>query len=113
MPPRFGKSFLATPTLVAASLLSISITTPAQTTWEEVIQQLDRYSAEEQEVFSQVTHVNRLRDVSPTDWAYEALRSLSDRYGCILAFPDLAILLQILPWPSEHKYEQNGEMPYW
>ena len=26
----------------------------------------------------QVTNVNQLRDVSPTDWAYEALRSLSD-----------------------------------
>ena len=36
----------------------------------------------------QVTNVNQLRDVSPTDWAYEALRSLVDRYGCISGFPD-------------------------
>lgn len=36
----------------------------------------------------QITNVNRLRDVSPTDWAYEALRSLSDRYGCIVGFPN-------------------------
>ena len=27
----------------------------------------------------QVTNVNQLRDVAPTDWAYEALRSLVDR----------------------------------
>ena len=36
----------------------------------------------------QVTNVNQLRDVSPTDWAYEALRSLVDRYGCIVGYPN-------------------------
>ena len=36
----------------------------------------------------QITNVNQLRDVSPTDWAYEALRSLSDRYNCLAGFPD-------------------------
>jgi len=36
----------------------------------------------------QVTNVNQLRDVAPTDWAYEALRSLVDRYGCISGFPN-------------------------
>ena len=36
----------------------------------------------------QVTNVQQLRDVAPTDWAYEALRSLVDRYGCIVGFPD-------------------------
>ena len=39
-------------------------------------------------LLAQVTNVNQLRDVSPTDWAYEALRSLVDRYGCIAGFPD-------------------------
>ena len=37
---------------------------------------------------NQITNVNQLRDISPTDWAYEALRSLSDRYSCIAGFPD-------------------------
>ncbi len=37
---------------------------------------------------SQVTNVNQLRDVSPADWAFEALRSLVDRYGCIVGYPD-------------------------
>ena len=36
----------------------------------------------------QITNVNQLRDVYPTDWAYEALRSLSDRYQCITGFPN-------------------------
>ena len=37
---------------------------------------------------NQVTNVNQLRDVSPGDWAYEALRSLVDRYGCIAGYPN-------------------------
>lgn len=37
---------------------------------------------------SQVTNVNQLRDVSPDAWAYEALRSLVERYGCIVGYPD-------------------------
>ena len=31
-----------------------------------------------------ITQVHRLRDVSPSDWAYEALSSLSDRYNFML-----------------------------
>jgi len=31
----------------------------------------------------QITNVSELRDVSPADWAYEALRSLVERYGCL------------------------------
>ena len=37
---------------------------------------------------AQVTSVNQLRDVSPTAWAYEALRSLVEKYGCIVGYPD-------------------------
>ncbi|MEG3438337.1 iron uptake porin [Pannus brasiliensis CCIBt3594] len=37
---------------------------------------------------AQVTSVNQLRDVSPSAWAYEALRSLVERYGCIVGYPD-------------------------
>ncbi|MDJ0730960.1 MAG: iron uptake porin [Crocosphaera sp.] len=37
---------------------------------------------------SQVTNVSELRDVVPTEWAYEALRSLVERYGCIVGYPD-------------------------
>jgi hypothetical protein len=47
----------------------------------------------------QVTNVNQLRDVSPTDWAYEALRSLVDRYGVFLVFltkPTVVIRLSLV-----------------
>jgi Carbohydrate-selective porin, OprB family/S-layer homology domain len=36
----------------------------------------------------QVTNVSELRDVSPGDWAYEALRGLVERYGCIAGYPN-------------------------
>ena len=42
----------------------------------------------EEDSLAQVTNVSQLRDVSPGDWAYEALRSLVDRYGCIVGYPD-------------------------
>jgi len=32
--------------------------------------------------------VSQLSDVKPTDWAYQALRSLSERYGIKLGYPD-------------------------
>jgi hypothetical protein len=35
-----------------------------------------------------VTSVNELTDVQPTDWAYQALQSLVERYGCIAGYPD-------------------------
>ncbi|XWK87418.1 MAG: iron uptake porin [Phormidium sp.] len=36
----------------------------------------------------QVTSVSQLRDVQPTDWAFQALQSLVERYGCIEGYPD-------------------------
>jgi hypothetical protein len=44
--------------------------------------------SEETDSMSQVTNVTQLRDVSTGDWAYEALRSLVERYGCIAGYPD-------------------------
>ena len=50
--------------------------------------EVSNYSRDNNNTMSQVTNVQQLRDVSPTDWAYEALRSLVDRYGCISGFPN-------------------------
>ena len=36
----------------------------------------------------QVTSVSQLTDVKPSDWAFQALQSLVERYGCIVGFPD-------------------------
>lgn len=39
-------------------------------------------------VIDQVTSVSQLSDVQPTDWAFQALQSLVERYGCIAGYPD-------------------------
>ncbi|MEB3228147.1 MAG: S-layer homology domain-containing protein, partial [Synechocystis sp.] len=31
---------------------------------------------------------NQFRDVSPTEWSFEALKNLVDNYGCIVGYPD-------------------------
>ena len=36
----------------------------------------------------QVTSVSQFTDVRPTDWAFQALQSLVERYGCIVGYPD-------------------------
>lgn len=41
-------------------------------------------------VVENVTAVSQLSDVRPTDWAFTALQSLVERYGCIAGYPDLS-----------------------
>ena len=36
----------------------------------------------------QVTSVSQFSDVEPTDWAFQALQSLVERYGCISGYPN-------------------------
>jgi len=56
---------------------------------ENVLDQINRYSQEGNgNGKDQVTSITQLRDVSPGDWAFEALRSLVERYGCIAGYPD-------------------------
>ena len=44
--------------------------------------------AGETEEQNQVTSVSQLSDVQPTDWAFQALQSLVERYGCIAGYPN-------------------------
>ena len=37
---------------------------------------------------TQVTSVNQFSDVKPTDWAYQALSNLVEKYGCVAGYPD-------------------------
>ena len=36
----------------------------------------------------QVTSITQFSDVSPTDWAYQALSNLIERYGCVAGYPN-------------------------
>jgi hypothetical protein len=45
-------------------------------------------NAQNSDALSQINSVSQLKDVAATDWAYEALRGLVERYGCIAGFPN-------------------------
>ncbi|MBD1827338.1 iron uptake porin [Microcoleus vaginatus GB1-A2] len=56
-----------------------------------VLEQINQYSTEgssSEDAAGQVTSVSQLSDVRPTDWAFQALQSLVERYGCIAGYPD-------------------------
>ena len=42
----------------------------------------------QEQAVSQVTSVSQLSDVQPNDWAFQALQSLVERYGCIAGYPN-------------------------
>jgi hypothetical protein len=44
--------------------------------------------SEDDDSLSQITSVAQLSDVKPTDWAFQALQSLVERYGCIVGYPN-------------------------
>lgn len=89
----FRNLLLASPAMVGF-VMGLQLTASAQSASgadsdSQLLDRINTYSQEgKNSSRSQVTNVNQLRDVSPTDWAYEALRSLVDRYGCIAGFPN-------------------------
>jgi len=69
--------------LGAAALLGTSAAAKA-----EMLSVRDLESYEAPTRLDQVTSVSQLSDVQPTDWAFQALQSLVERYGCIAGYPD-------------------------
>ena len=45
---------------------------------------LNRYALAD----GQVTSISQFADVKPTDWAYQALSTLIERYGCVAGYPN-------------------------
>ncbi len=69
MPPKWYLAGLISPLLLATVL-------PAAPGWAQT------------QSPSPVTSVSQLADVQPTDWAFQALQSLVERYGCIAGYPN-------------------------
>ncbi|MEH2242609.1 iron uptake porin [Nostoc sp.] len=55
--------------------------------WQPIIPQ-PASSSPTSDKLAQVTSVSQLSDVQPTDWAFQALQSLVERYGCIAGYPN-------------------------
>jgi hypothetical protein len=94
-PVCLGLSVLFSAKVVAAEMETSPITkqqllTQAKTQEDQVLEQVNRYSREgnNQNSLSQVTSVSQFSDVQPTDWAFQALQSLVERYGCIAGYPN-------------------------
>jgi hypothetical protein len=54
----------------------------------ETIRAINSESIRPKTLAQNVTSVSQLSDVKPTDWAFTALQSLVERYGCIAGYPD-------------------------
>ncbi|MEB3293227.1 MAG: iron uptake porin [Synechococcales bacterium] len=82
-------SLLVSPALLGAMLLGVSSAQANEPTVDSLVQ-VSQYSQEGRANASvgQVTSVSQLSDVKPTDWAFQALQSLVERYGCIAGYPD-------------------------
>jgi len=83
-------------TVAASSLLVNAVNAETQsaaqvdskTNTSEVIRSTNTDSFKSNVVAQNVTSVSQLSDVKPTDWAFTALQSLVERYGCIAGYPD-------------------------
>lgn len=63
-----------------------SVTTIAQTSKIPAIN--SDTNVQQTNRMSQVTSVSQFSDVQPTDWAFQALQYLVERYGCIAGYPN-------------------------
>ncbi len=103
------QTLLAAPALLGVSFLSTSVlANPASTSADggsstltqirsygrqdggqaasDTMRQVRSYGSDDS--IGQVTSITQLSDVQPTDWAYQSLQSLVERYGCIVGYPD-------------------------
>ena len=72
----------------AASTRAADLNSPSRVRVEYDPSVAELFSDIEEDTFGQVTDVNQLSDVSPTDWAFQALQALIQRWGCIAGYPD-------------------------
>ncbi|NET09781.1 MAG: iron uptake porin, partial [Symploca sp. SIO2B6] len=83
------KTLLVAPAVLGATVVASSGALAQDATSADALAQINEYSLEGQSgALPQVTSVSQLSDVQPTDWAFQALQSLVERYGCIAGYPD-------------------------
>ena len=63
--------------------VALGLVAPAVNAVELNTEDVNKYSSTEQ-----VTSVTQFSDVRPTDWAYQALSNLVERYGCVAGYPN-------------------------
>ncbi len=79
------KLSVVAPAILGASFVSVL---PAIANESDVLPVYAIEGLNSSDSMGQVTSVSQLSDVRPTDWAFQALQSLVERYGCIAGYPD-------------------------
>jgi Carbohydrate-selective porin, OprB family/S-layer homology domain len=82
----FWNVLKVSPIIFAATFFAANSTLAGET--KEQVTTIAQLSQEESNSFGQVTSVSQFSDVQPTDWAFQALQSLVERYGCIAGYPN-------------------------
>ncbi|WP_375509849.1 iron uptake porin [uncultured Nostoc sp.] len=93
---KFWKYLLVCPTVCGVILFVNTATFAGEASSTSEINQpqvLANPDAKDQNIapdqrMGQVTSVSQFSDVQPTDWAFQALQSLVERYGCIAGYPN-------------------------
>jgi hypothetical protein len=77
-------------TLITNQVLAQELPEANVQTSHQVLEQIEKYSQElnSAPTMGQVNSITQLRDVSPSDWAYDALRNLVENYDCIEGYPN-------------------------
>lgn len=81
----FWNVFRLSPVVLAATFFAANSAFAGEAT--EKTTSVAELSGESDKI-SQVTSVSQFSDVQPTDWAFQALQSLVERYGCIAGYPN-------------------------
>jgi hypothetical protein len=63
--------------------VALGLIAPAVNAAELNTEDVNKYASAEQ-----VTSITQFSDVRPTDWAYQALENLVQRYGCVAGYPN-------------------------
>jgi len=63
--------------------VALGMIAPAAQAADINLSSINQYASAEQ-----VTSVTQFSDVKPTDWAYQALSNLVERYGCVAGYPN-------------------------
>ncbi|WP_375505950.1 iron uptake porin [uncultured Nostoc sp.] len=74
------------PVVLAAAFFAANSAVAAEV--NEQVTDVAELSETQDNSMSQVTSVSQFSDVQPTDWAFQALQSLVERYGCIAGYPN-------------------------
>ncbi|TVQ06555.1 MAG: S-layer protein [Leptolyngbya sp. DLM2.Bin27] len=80
----FWQSLLAVPAALGAAVAVSGSAIAAEAASTVQVSNFNQDSIQ----LAQITSVSELTDVLPSDWAFQALQSLVENYGCIQGYPD-------------------------